>query len=51
MSTLFGLFYRDGKLVSNELKLMYGGMKHFPHEKHAFPCKAIVDSGICSITT
>ena len=36
MSTLFGVFYRNGKPVSNELELIYKGMKHFPHEKYAF---------------
>nr|WP_319573276.1 asparagine synthase-related protein [uncultured Draconibacterium sp.] len=36
MSTLFGIFYRDGKPVSNELELMYSEMQHFPHEKYQF---------------
>ena len=36
MSVIFGLFYRDGRPVSDELETMYSGMKHFPHEKHAF---------------
>jgi len=36
MSVIFGLFYRDGRSVSAELETMYAGMKHFPHEKHAF---------------
>lgn len=36
MSVIFGLFYRDGKPVSDELQVMYESMKHFPHEKHAF---------------
>ncbi|MBP1638425.1 MAG: hypothetical protein H6Q17_8 [Bacteroidetes bacterium] len=36
MSVIFGLFYRDGKSVYGELETMYSGMKHFPHERHAF---------------
>ncbi|MCI1778529.1 MAG: asparagine synthase-related protein [Bacteroidales bacterium] len=36
MSAIFGIFYRDGKPVTSELETMYGGIKHFPHEKHAF---------------
>ena len=36
MSVIFGIFYRDGRPVSDELETMYSGMKHFPHEKHAF---------------
>ena len=36
MSVIFGLFYRDGKPVGEELQAMYDGMKHFPHEKHNF---------------
>ena len=36
MSILFGIFYRNDKPVSNELEFMYGGMQHFPHEKHGF---------------
>lgn len=36
MSVIFGLFYRDGKPVSDELQTLYDGMKHFPHEKHNF---------------
>jgi asparagine synthase (glutamine-hydrolysing) len=35
MSIIFGLFYRDGKPVSEELATMCAGMEHFPHEKHA----------------
>jgi len=33
MSVIFGLFYRDGRLVSDELDVMFSGMKHFPHNK------------------
>ena len=40
MSAIFGIFYRDGKPVENELAAMYNGMKHFPHEKHNFITKA-----------
>nr|WP_321356430.1 asparagine synthase-related protein [uncultured Draconibacterium sp.] len=36
MSTLFGIFHRDGKPVSNELELMYSGIQHFPHERYNF---------------
>lgn len=36
MSIIFGLFYRNGKPVTDELELMFRRMKHFPHEKHAF---------------
>jgi asparagine synthase (glutamine-hydrolysing) len=36
MSTIFGIFYRDGRPVSDELETMYSGMAHFPHERHAF---------------
>ncbi|MCI1778558.1 MAG: asparagine synthase-related protein [Bacteroidales bacterium] len=36
MSVIFGLFYREGKPVSDELEFMYRGMMHFPHEKYAF---------------
>lgn len=35
MSVIFGLFYRDGKPVSDELETIYSGMKHFPQEKHS----------------
>nr|WP_319573288.1 asparagine synthase-related protein [uncultured Draconibacterium sp.] len=36
MSVLFGIFYKDGRSVSNELSTIYAGLKHFPHEKCAF---------------
>lgn len=36
MSIIFGLFFRDGKTVSDELETMYSGMKHFPQERHSF---------------
>ncbi len=36
MSVIFGLFYKNKKTVTNELEIMYSGMKYFPHEKHAF---------------
>jgi len=39
MSTLFGLFYRDGKPISNELNLIYSEIHHFPHEKYAYNVK------------
>jgi asparagine synthase (glutamine-hydrolysing) len=42
MSIIFGLFYRDGKPVSEELETMYAGMEHFPHERHA-----VVAQGNC----
>ena len=34
MSILFGIFYKSGKPVSDELETMYAGMKHCPHETH-----------------
>ena len=40
MSVIFGLFYKDGKPVSGELETMYAGMRHFPHESHAFAAHA-----------
>jgi len=39
MSVIFGLFYKDGRQIDGELHDMYSGMKHFPHEKHAFAIK------------
>ncbi len=36
MSIIFGLFYKDKRPVSDELDVMYAGMKAFPHEQHAF---------------
>jgi asparagine synthase (glutamine-hydrolysing) len=39
MSVIFGIFHKSGKPVSDELDTMYSGMKHFPHEKHAFAVK------------
>jgi asparagine synthase (glutamine-hydrolysing) len=36
MSTIFGIYYRDGRPVTDELEAMYSGMAHFPHERHAF---------------
>lgn len=39
MSVIFGVFYKNRKPVENELNAMYNGMKHFPHEKHAFITK------------
>jgi asparagine synthase (glutamine-hydrolysing) len=35
MSVIFGLFYRDGKPVSDELETMYSGMTHFPQERYS----------------
>jgi asparagine synthase (glutamine-hydrolysing) len=35
MSAIFGLFYRDGRPVSEELETMYSGMKHLPQERHS----------------
>ncbi len=34
MSTIFGIWYRSGKPVSNELEIMFRGIKHFPHERY-----------------
>ncbi|MGD8781915.1 MAG: hypothetical protein PVH88_23500 [Ignavibacteria bacterium] len=36
MSIIFGIFYRDGKPVTNELEQMFSGMNDFPHEKHNY---------------
>jgi asparagine synthase (glutamine-hydrolysing) len=36
MSVLFGIFYRDGRTVTDEPETMYSGLRHFPHERHAF---------------
>ncbi len=45
MSTLFGIFYRDGKPVSNELEFMYSGIQHFPHEKYVFALQGNCGAG------
>jgi len=49
MSVIFGLFYRDGRPVSDELEIMYAGMKHFPHERCAFAIQG--DCGFGHILT
>lgn len=36
MSIVFGIFYRDGRPVTNELELMHNGMQQFPHEKYNY---------------
>jgi asparagine synthase (glutamine-hydrolysing) len=36
MSVIFGVFYKDGRPVSDELETMYSGMTHFPQERHSF---------------
>ena len=36
MSVIFGLFYKDGRPVRDELETMFSGMAHFPHERCAF---------------
>lgn len=39
MSTIFGIWNRNGKPVSNELEIMFRGIKHFPHERYDFIVK------------
>lgn len=39
MSAFFGIWNRNGIPVSNELDIMYEGIKHFPHESHNFIIK------------
>jgi len=39
MSVIFGIFYKDGRPISDELETMYSGMKQFLHEKHTFAVK------------
>jgi asparagine synthase (glutamine-hydrolysing) len=43
VSVIFGIFYRDGRPVSDELEKMFSGMRHFPHERHA-----LVTRGNCA---
>lgn len=39
MSTIFGIWNRNGKPISEELEEMYKGIQHFPHERYDFIVK------------
>jgi asparagine synthase (glutamine-hydrolysing) len=40
MSVIFGIFYRDGRTITDELETMYSGMHQFAHERYALCSKA-----------
>ncbi|MCE5344230.1 MAG: hypothetical protein LLF96_11700 [Eubacteriales bacterium] len=35
MSVIWGLLYKDGRPITDELAVMYSGIHAFPHEKHS----------------
>jgi asparagine synthase (glutamine-hydrolysing) len=39
MSTIFGIWNRNGKPVSNELEIMFSGIQHWPHQRYDFIVK------------